>query len=165
MTTPQISENTDNLPAVQDQWSEQNLPQKDQTNDLTSNDYVKHSVGWVATLSDGSTMYDDGKEPNSWFRLRDFLKENDLCIVGLSLRKGNHYIQLADNCRGYSVVRGVAMIITGGQQFPTITACHTISRGNQELWIKQSWEARTLQQLEHAEKPLESYEKTAIFNG
>ena len=53
-------------------------------------EYLEDKSVWIATLSNGLTVYQDdhksGKEPIAWKRLSKYCKENNVFIIGMCLR-------------------------------------------------------------------------------
>lgn len=63
---------------------------------LSIDDFIidKDKTIWVASLSDGTTVYQDddrpGLEPIAWFRLKKYVYENNLDIIGLKIKFRSH---------------------------------------------------------------------------
>jgi hypothetical protein len=57
----------------------------------------KDKTYWIATLSDGTVVYEDDGRPDlervSWFRLRNYCKENSLSIVKMAMRFRSNYVE------------------------------------------------------------------------
>ena len=58
---------------------------------------------WVASLSNGETIYDDNKKnaPSAWERLKLYLDKNNLNVTMLRLQINNEIINLPRNAEGY----------------------------------------------------------------
>ncbi len=80
---------------------------------------------WIASLSDGSTIFEDKVPGNksAWLRMKDFLSEKSLFITGLRIEYGGRFINLpvAKDENGNFVIDGYwhgnkicAMVLQGG---------------------------------------------------
>lgn len=61
----------------------------------------KDKTIWIASLSDGSVVYQDddrpGLEPIAWFRLKKYVYEKNLDIVGLKIKFRSHTENILEN--------------------------------------------------------------------
>ena len=70
------------------------------------NQYADSNPIWIATLSDGSTVYQDddrpGEEPSSaWERLGLHCKNNNLHITGMKIKNRSHVEVVGEGGDGY----------------------------------------------------------------
>ena len=66
---------------------------------------------WVATLSDGSVVYQDddreGVEPESaWIRLGMYCEENSLHITSFTIQNGTNTVRIKEDADGYFFCKG-----------------------------------------------------------
>lgn len=76
---------------------------------------------WFADISDGTRIFgDDGRpglEPNSWYRLRDYLYQNGLYIKKLFIRFRSHVEEIGESDIGYIFRKGILAAVVNGQNF------------------------------------------------
>lgn len=83
----------------------------------TFDDFVHNRMMWenhtifIAKLCNGEEVYDDsgreGMEPSyAWYRLKQYVVENQLWIVDLTLKYKSHVITIPSNKDGYYLGRG-----------------------------------------------------------
>ena len=75
-------------------------------------DFLEEKAIWIATLSDGTKVYQDDErpgvdEPSAWIRLGHYLGESGLGIVGMELRFRSHIVPLPPDAPGYYFARGI----------------------------------------------------------
>lgn len=58
---------------------------------------------WIASLSNGETVYDDTRPnmPPAWIRLAEYVKENSLAITSLRAQVGRYIVPLPSHQDGY----------------------------------------------------------------
>lgn len=80
---------------------------------FTEDDFVKEKCVWLATLSDGSVVYQDDYrpdevEPIAWLRLADYIRETGLKIDRLEIKFWTHIEEAAPaGSAGYYWIKGV----------------------------------------------------------
>ncbi len=80
------------------------------------------STYWVATLNDGTSVYqDDGRpgcEPSSaWLRLKVFCEQNNRWVTGLRVQFRDHIEAMDPNAEGYYFGRGATGILNEDRTF------------------------------------------------
>lgn len=62
---------------------------------------------WIATLNDGTTVYqDDGRHIlSAWSRLKEYCEENNVYITGLKIKFRDHVEHLPSNKDGYYFIK------------------------------------------------------------
>jgi|TARA_R110000824_G_scaffold118860_1_gene271274 hypothetical protein len=88
------------------------------------NQYADSNPIWIATLSNGDTIYqDDGRpdiEPSSaWVRLRLYCKQNDVHIVNMQVRNRSHVEDIGADHDGYFFCKGAGALIFGDMTLHT----------------------------------------------
>ena len=82
------------------------------------NQYADSNPIWIATLSNGDTIYqDDGRpdvEPSSaWVRLRLYCQQNDVHIINMQVRNRSHVEDIGADHDGYFFCKGAGALIFG----------------------------------------------------
>jgi hypothetical protein len=85
---------------------------------FNSKDPYVQADRWIASLSDGSTVFEDkipGRK-SAWFRLADYLKDKNLSITNLRLEAYNQRITLVSSkngADGYWQASKIATLLNG----------------------------------------------------
>jgi hypothetical protein len=70
------------------------------TNNIDDFILDKDSTFWIATLTDGTVVYEDDGRPGtnepSWIRLRNYCKVNNLGLAKIAVKFRSHYEELMD---------------------------------------------------------------------
>jgi len=74
--------------------------------------YVKEKPIWVATLNDGSKIYQDDDrpgldEPVAWYRLNTYIHKHNLRIIRFRIQFCSNIVWTLDNQDGYYFSKGV----------------------------------------------------------
>ena len=82
------------------------------------NIYADNNPNWIATLSNGDTVYqDDGRpevEPESaWARLKIYCEENSLHITNIKVKNRSHLEDVGSDYDGYFFCKGVGAVMFG----------------------------------------------------
>ncbi len=86
----------------------------------TNDDFTKEILKWVIELSNGETIYQDDDRPGeiercAWYRLRDYVKENNLSIVSFKIQFFTHIEDCTvPNALGYYFTQAVSAIAFSG---------------------------------------------------
>src|SRR5688572_3270325 len=84
-------------------------------------DYIREKLRWIVTLSNGENIYQDDDrpgedEPKTWLRLKQYLIDNSLKIVGFKIQFCSHIEQAApENATGYYFAKKIGAYGFGGQ--------------------------------------------------
>ncbi len=90
---------------------------------MIEDDYVRgrfeDNTRWVAKLSNGFSVFEDDNRPgleqkNSWLRLKEYIEETGLRIVGMYLQFRSHIEKMPDNAAGYYLSKGAGVYFGAG---------------------------------------------------
>lgn len=80
--------------------------------------YADNNPLWIATLSNGETVYQDDGRPNvkpssAWTRLKAYCKNKDLHITNIKLRNRSHVVDVGSNHDGYFFCKSAGALMFG----------------------------------------------------
>lgn len=92
--------------------------------DAYINVYADNNPLWVATLSNGETVYQDDGRPNikpasAWIRLKAYCEINDLYITNIKVRNRSHIEDIGSNYDGYFFCKGAGGVMFGDMTIHT----------------------------------------------
>lgn len=64
------------------------------------------SYYWYVVLDDGTHLYEDPSNVDSWKQLKLYIEENKLYIVAVYLRFRSHLEKVAENAKGFFMKKG-----------------------------------------------------------
>tara|TARA_Y100001938_G_scaffold88159_1_gene120784 strand:+ start:1902 stop:2378 length:477 start_codon:yes stop_codon:yes gene_type:complete len=78
--------------------------------------YADSNPIWIATLSNGETIYQDDDRPNveppsAWVRLKAYCEENNLHITNLKVRNRTHIEEVGSDYDGYFFCKGAGALM------------------------------------------------------
>ena len=82
------------------------------------NVYADNNPLWIATLSNGETIYQDDGRPNikphsAWVRLKRYCEINDLHITNIKLRNRSHVEDVGSDYDGYFFCKSAGALMFG----------------------------------------------------
>ena len=81
----------------------------------TEDDFLKEKTIWIASLSDGTTVFQDddrsgANPPSAWLRLKDYCEAEDTYINELKIKFRSHTISIPRS-EGYHFIKGIACMV------------------------------------------------------
>ena len=78
--------------------------------------YADSNPIWIATLSNGETIYQDDDRPNvepasAWVRLKQYCEENNFYITNLKIRNRTHIEEVGSDYDGYFFCKGAGALM------------------------------------------------------
>jgi|TARA_R110000751_G_scaffold276860_3_gene378078 hypothetical protein len=78
--------------------------------------YADNNPIWIATLSNGETIYQDDDRPNiepasAWVRLKQYCEENSFHITNLKVRNRTHIEEVGSGHDGYFFCKGAGALM------------------------------------------------------
>ena len=92
--------------------------------DTYINVYADNNPLWIATLSNGETIYQDDGRPNvepasAWIRLKRYCKINDVYITNMKIRNRSHVQDIGSDYDGYFFCKGAGGLLFGDMTLHT----------------------------------------------
>ena len=86
--------------------------------DTYINVYADNNPLWIATLSNGETIYQDDGRPNveppsAWVRLKKYCEVNNLHITNIKVRNKSHIEDVGSGYDGYFFCKSVGALMFG----------------------------------------------------
>ena len=80
--------------------------------------YADNNPLWIATLSNGETIYQDDGSPNvkplsAWSRLKKYCEDNQLHITNIKLRNRSNVVDVGSNHDGYFFCKSAGALMFG----------------------------------------------------
>ena len=80
--------------------------------------YADNNPLWIATLSNGETIYQDDGRPNikpssAWSRLKSYCEINDVHITNIKLRNRTNVVDVGSNHDGYFFCKSAGALMFG----------------------------------------------------
>ena len=80
--------------------------------------YADNNPLWIATLSNGETIYQDDGRPNvkplsAWSRLKKYCEDNHLHITNIKLRNRSNVVDVGSNHDGYFFCKSAGALMFG----------------------------------------------------
>jgi len=88
------------------------------------NVYADNNPLWIATLSNGETIYQDDGRPNvkpssAWTRLKRYCETNDVHITNMKVRNRSHIEDIGSDYDGYFFCKGAGALLFGDMTLHT----------------------------------------------
>ena len=86
--------------------------------DTYVNVYADNNPLWIATLSNGETIYQDDGRPNvkpssAWTRLKKYCEVNNLYIINIKVRNRSHIEDIGSDYDGYFFCKSAGALMFG----------------------------------------------------
>jgi hypothetical protein len=115
------------------------------------------SYYWFIVLADGTHIYEDPSNINSWKQAKIFIEEQNLHIVSVSLAFRSHIEKVAENSRGFFLKKGC---IASPGAFSDCYIVGTIKRNNLDSIHCHRWMMPEILLTDDSLFYLDSYRQT-----
>jgi hypothetical protein len=127
--------------------------------------FIEEKPLWVATLNDGTVVYQDDERPgefsSAWLRLKQNCALSNRWIIRLHLQFRSNIIHpLPENCRGYFFSKKLIQFV-GGKKFDFYLIGHVLD--NKDLVVVRTFKVPELIELQVETRSLIDYPDNIII--